>query len=182
MVRLGIPIKVKIGLRPNGHADHPNWLLLPLASGGGNREAKEALVSDEQIVKWAYDKSSGHDEETVDSPIGVQFGMMVVTQKFADEAVIEFPSLITVLTEGQARIFWETKATAHMPENKLDSDVLQGLKAQRDLMVDLGQNTATLDIVILKALDPDDTEPGVRKGGRKSWNDAKNKLGFGIKP
>ena len=25
-----VPIKVKIGLRPNGHADHPAWELLPL--------------------------------------------------------------------------------------------------------------------------------------------------------
>ena len=27
-------IRVKIGLRPNGHADHPDWKLLPSAASG----------------------------------------------------------------------------------------------------------------------------------------------------
>ncbi len=170
-----VPIKVKIGLRANGYADHPDWTQLPLAKDRGER------VEDHQIVKWAYDKTSGHDDDTVDSPRGQQFGMLLVTQTFADEAVVAFPGLITVLTETEARDFWENKAHAHMPRNRVDSNHLVGLKAQRDLMVDLGQSTTTLDAQITRALDPMDKESGVRKDERKLWTDAKTAMGFTVK-
>lgn len=169
-----IPIQVVIGLRPNGHADHPDWTLLPLQKVRGERH------EDHQIVKWVYDKTSGHDDNTADSPRGQQLGMMLVTRTFANEAVAQFPDLVTIMNEAEAQDFWENKGHAHLPANNLDTDRLVSLKAQRDLMVDLGQNTTVLDTEITRALDPSDREPGVRKNERKLWADAKIQIGFRV--
>jgi len=174
----GVPIQVKIGLKPNGHADYPDWTQLPLQKVGKVKHETH------QIQKWIYDKTSGHDDDTVESPVGQQFGMMVVTQQFADEAVITFPGLVTVMTELEAQEFYENKGTAHMPIDRIDSEFLVGLKAQRDLMIDLKVDSAqvdTLDLIIGKALDPNDNQIGVRKNGQKTWADVKVKKGFTIK-
>ena len=61
-------IKVKIGLKPNGHAKYPDWEALPLAAAGSTREDRQALVRAAQPVKWQYDKRSGHTDDTADSP------------------------------------------------------------------------------------------------------------------
>ena len=179
-MRTGVAIKVKIGLRPNGHADHPDWHRLPLAASGSGKVEKEALVSDNQIVKWRYDKLYGHTDEGPDSPVGMQWGLMVVTRQFADEAKIVFPDLITEMTEAEAEDFWDNRAHAHVPEDGTDNDVLVGLKARRDLMTDLRQNTNNLDVTIAKALDPSDPELGVRQTKDKTWAGAKTKLGFDL--
>jgi len=179
----GVPIRVVIGLRPNGHADHPDWTTLPLAASGVTKEDKEHLVKAQQIVTWVYDKASGHAEETADSPAGQQLGMLVVSQQFADEAVLTFPSLVTVMTEPEAQVFWESKGHAHMPEENIDQSRLQALKAQKDLLDSLqvsAQVKQENDSRIMKALDPDDAEPGVRRNTDKSWTEAKLRRGFGI--
>ncbi len=179
-MRTGIAIKVKIGLRPNGHADHPDWTRLPLAASGRSKVAKEALVSDNQIVKWRYDKLYGHTDEGPDSPVGMQWGLMVVTQKFADEAEIEFPGLIFRLNDVEARDFWENRHFVRQASERIESETLINLKARRDLMSDLRQNTTAIDVQIARALDPDDNEPGVRRQMEKTWSGAKTKLGFDI--
>jgi len=175
MIWQGVPIKVIIGLRPNGHADHPDWKQLPLQKVRGERH------EDHQIVKWVYDKTSGHQDNTVGSPRGQQFGMMLVTSTFADEAIAQFPELVTIMTEVEAQDFWETKGHAHLPENDIDVDVLLALKAQRDLMMALGKPTVALDAQITRALNPDNRELGVRKNRTKLWADAKMAMGFTIK-
>lgn len=168
-----VPLKVKIGLRPNGHADHPDWQRLPLALTDN--------PADHMVVSWRYDNSSGHQEETPDSPRGMQWGMIMVTEQFATEAVDIFPDLVTVLTEAEAQDFWENKHTINSPENKLDSDLLVGLKAELDLRTELKQVTTELKAKIAKALDPNDAEPGIKKNELKTWSDAKVKLGITIK-
>lgn len=183
MAKTGVPIKVIIGLRPNGHADHPDWTQLPLAVGGKDQIEKEALVRDQQIVKWVYDKTSGHAEETPDSPVGQQLGMMIVTEEYANQAVATFPGLVTIMSEVEAEDFWDNKGFAHVPEESIDTVRLQGLKAQRDLMVDLQKDVlelGALDAKIAKALDPDDSEPGVNRMKDKRWTDAKVYRGFDV--
>ena len=65
----GVPILVRIGLKPNGHHLFPDWTILPLA-GAGTIEQREAAVSAEQIVKWRYDNVFSHGDDAPDSPIG----------------------------------------------------------------------------------------------------------------
>ncbi len=166
-------IKVVIGLRPNGHADHPDWTQLPLQVIGGERH------EDHQIVKWKYDKTSGHDDEAIDSPRGTQLGMMLVTTQFADEAVVTFPLLVTKMTEAEALTFWEDKAHGHVAEERRDGNALSALHAEfilvKDLSVEFPGNTklqnrlTDLKTSLQKALDPNDPEPGVTKNVDRRW-------------
>lgn len=178
----GVAIKVKIGLKPNGYADYPDWTTMPLASGGSNMAAREALVRAHQIVRWVYDQC-GHEEELPDSPRGMQWGMMIVTQQFADEAKAIWPDRIIVLTEAEAQDFWENRCHQHLPALRVDNDILSGLKTMRDLYVARGNALAitALDARIDKALDPDDPEPGVAREPRKRWATAKTAMGFSVK-
>lgn len=168
-----VPIKAKIGLRPNGHADHPDWQKLPLAAS--------ADPASHMIAKWKYDKTSGHQEATPDSPRGMQWGMLLVTRQFADEALATFPEIITELSEAEAQAFWETKAHAHVPQNRADVQQLQALQAELSLREAVGQDVTALKTRISRALDPDDPEPGLRKNRLKLWADAKQCLDVSIK-
>jgi hypothetical protein len=176
MSREGVAIKVKIGLKPNGRGDmwhdYPDWDKLPLA-------ATEPHQS-HQIVKWRYDKC-GHCEDTSESPVGIQYGMMIVTEQFANEAVAMFSDLVTVMTEAEAKEFWERKAHAHIPENKTNSRALTDYYSELQLRKALGQDTAALEEKITNALDPDSSEAGLVKDKEKKFADAKVSLGFTIK-
>ncbi len=163
-----ISIKVKIGLRPNGHADHPNWSQLPLA--------QTVDPATHMFHGWKYDKTSGHAESTPDSPFGIQFGVVLVTKQFATEALAIFPSLIEVLTEAELEIFWDDKVHGHLPSERIDIDILQALNVERQLLRNIGRPTIDIDIQIRKALDPNDRHPGKRKDHMRRWQDAKLRL------
>lgn len=171
-MRSGVPIKVSIGLRPNGHADHPDWSRLGLADPDSH-----------MVMKWAYDKVSGHQDDTPDSPYGQQFGMLVVTPEFAQAALLAFPDIVTLMTEIEARDFYENRCTVHLPANLVNAEYLMGLKTQRDLMVDTNarpQDLQTLDAQIARAIDPLDPMDGVRKIKDKTWADMKAARGIAI--
>lgn len=167
-----IPIKVKIGLRPNGHADYPDWSKLPLA--------KTTDPASHMFHGWQYDKTSGHKESAIDSPYGMQWGVVLVTVQFAAEAVVKFPAIVNVMTEAELETFWDEKAHAHMSAEQIDTDALQGLKAERDLLVDLGRSLTTVDETIARALDPNDPSRGKQKDHLKTWKLAKVRLGVTI--
>lgn len=159
-----VPIKVKIGLRANGHADHPDWELLPLA--------RSSSVKSHMPHGWVYDKSCGHQESGPGSPLGMQWGALLVSADFAEQAKSQFPALITELTEAEFETFYNEKSRAHMPTERIDTDRLVGLKAQRDLLIAIEQSTTAIDAEILKALDPDDDTPGVKRQKGKTWGGA----------
>ena len=167
-----VPIKVKIGLRANGHADHPDWYQLPLAAS--------VDPATHMFFGWKYDKTSGHKEASVDSPIGMQWGMVLVTPLFATQAIAAFPTLVAELSEVEAETFWNTKVTAHLSENKLDTPTLQGLVAELTLRKELEQDVTDLTTRIAKAVDPTDREPGVKSNRQKRFSDAKTSLDFEI--
>jgi hypothetical protein len=174
-----IPIKVKIGLRSNRHADHPDW-------------TKLSIINDDSEMRqyapygWMYDKSCGHNEvraegNSWDSPHGIQWGCLLVTRAFADEAIATFPLLITELTEAEFQDFYDNKSMANLPEMKYDINTLQGLKAEHDLMVITGADTTEVKARITKAVDPNDNAPGVRANKIKKWTDFKGSSGIAIK-
>lgn len=167
-----VAIKVKIGLRDNGHADHPDWYKLPLA-------ASENPAS-HMFHGWKYDKTSGHKETSADSPIGMQWGMVFVTQQFAIEAKSTFPELITELTEIEVEDFWNNRVTAHMPENRVNIPLLSAYNIELSLREKLEQDVTDLKSKIAKVLDPNDPEPGMRKDPLKKWVDAKKYLDIEI--
>lgn len=195
MPTLIVPIKVKIALRPNGHADHPAWERLPmiaselvaLASELGRpvtREEVDGQVRKRVVGSWCYDKTSGHQTDTPDSPYGMQWGMLLVTKAFADEAVATFPGIVTIMTQTECRTFWDNKAMVRLTDEDRDHELLQALLTERQLRASLNQTSvlATLDARIARALDPDDPEPGVKRNFLRRWATAKVRLGVDFDP
>jgi len=183
MPTIVVPIRVKIGLRSNGHADHPDWTSLPLAQEPGPGDA-EAKVRAHQIVKWKYDKTSGHEDDTPESPRGMQFGMMCVSEQFVTEAEAAFPTLVTRMTEAEAEDFWDNKAHAHLDELRRNIELLNGLKLELDLLIAAGSMPAAritaLKDKIRNAIDPDHIEPGLKRNEMKRWATAKGALGITV--
>ena len=174
-----VPIKVKIGLRANGHADHPQWTLLPMI-------ANESQEKQYMPHGWMYDKAAGHREARSgagdwDSPIGMQWGCLLVTQQFADEAVETFPTLVTIITEAEFESFYDGKCMAHLTENKYDIQTLEGLKLEHDIKVINGEDVTDIKARMAKAVDPNDDTPGVVKNKERVWADRKVKLDVSIK-
>lgn len=147
-----VPIKVRIGLRPNGHADHPDWSLLPMV--GANDETQWMAGG------WIYDKSSGHDTESPHSPLGEQIGILFVSEAFAAQAVTQFPNITKITDETELETFINQNCTAHIPDFRMDNDYLQSLNTEHELLTKLGQSTAEVEARIAKALNPDDPSPG----------------------
>jgi len=172
------PIKVKIGLRPNGNADHPDWTRLPFIR-------KDADTKAFGPFSWVYDKACGHQETRSDgsqwdSPHGMQWGCMLVTKKFADAVILEFPDTISRITEADFEDFFNTKSRGHLPEFRYVKDALASLKSERDLLIDLGRDTAEVDARINKALDPADPTLGKNEQRDKNWIKFKAQHGITI--
>ncbi len=183
-------LRVKIGLRPNGHADHPDFNTLAVVIASGLDWSKYV---DSQGLGWHYDKTSGHKDDDAGSPIGEQGGMLVVPETFADEALVAFPALCTRLTEAQCTSFYDTKAHAHEEAEKRDDSVISGLRQELELVKEtlsdpnlpdpsaartrLENRLAVLRLRLRTALDPDDPAPGVRKNMRRRWVDMKARAG-----
>ncbi len=165
-----VPIRVKLGLRPNKHCDHPDWQLLPLAKDG----EPGLQMSD----GWHYDKKYGHREKGPDSPIGMQWGMVFVTPLFARQAITVFPELVTEMTEIEVEDFYNNRCMAHLSENKADVTILQVLQTELALRKELEQDVTELKAKIVKSLDPDDDEPGVQKNIMKKFADYKEVKGL----
>ena len=183
-------LRVKIGLRSNGHADHPDFNTLAVVQASGLDWSKYV---DSQGLGWHYDKTSGHKDDNGGSPFGSQWGMLVVPETFADEALASFPALCTRLTEVQCTSFYDTKAHAHEePETRKDTVIL-GIRHEIDLvkeaLVDpnlpdpssdrtrLESRRDTLRLRLRKALDPVDPTPGVHQNLRRRWVDATARAG-----
>ncbi len=181
-----VPIKVKILLKPNNYADYPDWTQLPLAGTGTKEEREANVLKHQKLGGWKYDKTSGHQEDNGgDSPYGMQWGLMCVTRQYADEAIAMYPDRVTEMTETELEEFWDNRAHAHIPDNKLDRDELQALKAELDLRTARGASPAVLSEInarIDKALDPLDITPGVRKNRGKKYAEAKTSLNFDVDP
>lgn len=159
-----VGIKVKITLKENGHAQYPDWSQTSFRQANPNYKIG-------RFGGWHYDKC-GHTKYSIDSPLGVQYGMLLVEQAFADEAVTLFPDLVTKLTAAETEIFWNNKVYAHMPDKKYDMEILNGLKVEYDIKVILNQDTADIKTKMAKAIDPTDAEPGVSQDRWKTFSTA----------
>ena len=165
-----VPIKVKIGLRPNGHADHPDFNILNCVKNSGLDWSKYIDING---LGWHYDKQCGHKEEDPTSPYGIWYGVLIVNKEFADEALAEFPDLIEKLTETKLKDFYDNRAHAHEQDEEIDIQVVQAIKAKQDLGISLTSEQE-------KAIDPTDDARGIRKNKKKKWDDFKTLKGIKI--
>jgi hypothetical protein len=173
-----VPLKIEVGIDPtNGHAAYPNFNLISSVARKGMDWSKYLDVHGGGMQ---YDKTSGHQDDSAESPFGKQTCCIYVSQDFATEALELFPSTVTAMTPVEFEVFYDVKAHAHEPDEDIDTDRINGLNALRSLMVATEKTVADtdriaeLDVVVAKALDPlDDTESGVKKNMKKKWADVK---------
>lgn len=167
-----VPLKVKIGLKQNGqHAFPPfNELSSEL------RDNMDWSYFVDKFGGWHYDQISGHadNDPLDDSPKGMWLGMLLVPEDFALAAVDKWPNQCSIISETDAEIMYEQRCHVRDPEIKEDTDILQAIKAKRDLGIPEDQGD-------LNALDPDHPQVGRRRNKRKSWNSFKQQEGIIIK-
>ncbi len=179
-----VPIKIIIGLltdseslRANqtlGHASYPDFNSLPVVQASGLDWAHYINTFG---LGWQYDSCCGHKEDTVDSPFGQQFGILIIPKVFADQAITAFGITVATphapfsyairkQTEPQLKEFYDTHVAADQPEQNIDNEILTSIKLHRDLgRVD--------EPWMLRALDPNTDDPGITKNKQKHWDDFK---------
>jgi len=123
---------------------------------------------------WLYDNKCGHAEVDTESPRGIWWGMLLIPEAFAVEAVAAFPNEVTRLTKTKCKAFYDTRHAVKLPTEEIDSTILQGIKLKQDLGL-------TLTAEQQKALDPNDDTPGIRKNRKKKWVDYKQLTDVTIK-
>ena len=161
MPRILTAIRVTIGLKPDGHHNYPEFNRLPIVQQAG---IDWSYYVDQQGLSWHYDHCCGHKVNAPESPFGMQFGVLVIPEEFAIQAIGTFPEVITRLTEAELEEFYNTHAHGHESETLVDQDVLNGLKLLEDRGIELTEDQ-------LKALDPNDKKPGISKNQRRYWKD-----------
>lgn len=172
-----VPIKVILYRRADGGADWPNFNVLE-SSLRDNKPWSKFI--DASGIGWLYDKvenlGTGADNGTA---------YTLVPEAFADAAVAEFPSLVSIIDEAEFKIDYEARMSVNMPTEHLDDDVLQSIAARKQLE-DLGVAPAPSAEIIaarVKCLDPDEQHyRGIRKNLRKKWDDAKGSFNVEILP
>lgn len=163
MARQLVPLKVKIGLHPNGHAKYPGFNSLASVMDSGMDWSRYVDVLGDG---WHYDKCCGHKESEVDSPYGQQWGILLVPQVFATEAVAAFPSECQTISEIEYEAFHNERAHAHEEDEELDLDRLKSIEQKTRLGQALTEQQTN-------ALDPKHEERGIRKNKRRLWADYK---------
>lgn len=167
------PLKVTITLTAQGSAKYPDFNSLQCVIDSNMDWSKYV---DTHGLGWHYDKTSGHADSTVDSPKGQQFGVLVVPEVFATQAVSAFPECVK-LTEVELQDFYDNKAHAHESDVVIDEKSLKYVEALQAK----GSLTPKETEIINKILDPTDKTPGVIENRKKKWADVKADLGINIK-
>ncbi len=152
-------LKVKIGMKTNGNALYPDFNALPSVEGDWS------IWIDMNGPGWLYDKLTGHKDDTIASPFGQQWGVILAPEAFVDEAVAAFPAACSRVTEAELDTFYTEQIAPMEDDDRRDEGVLSGFAALKQL----SPNDAGLDARIAKALDPDDPTPGIRGNPRKDW-------------
>lgn len=169
-----VPVKWKILRRDNGEADnideHLNSVLrmLGIAKGGSQ-------FIDEDCAAFVRDKISNLGTGA-EHGVGACLMPKAVAEAVATEygTVAGHRMAAEIISEADFETFYEERGTAHIPQDRLDTDELNGIAARVQLEKDLGI-TPSADLVQRRkdALDPDNTQMGVRRNRVKKWADVK---------
>ena len=172
-----VPLKVKIGLKENGHAKYPSFNSIP-DEARGNMDWAHYI--DRYGSRWHYDKQCGHAECEDGSPCGVQWGVLAVPVAFATEALKLFgpagqmeSGIVEEISEADFEAFFNERAHAHEPAEVINTKIVQDLAAKKTLGLPLTQ--AEND-----ALDPTKPQPGITPNADKTWAGFKGKRGLTI--
>ena len=170
-----VPIKVILKRRLNGEADWPDFNMID-STIRENRPWSKYI--DSKGIGWLYDKienlGTGAENGTA---------CTLIPKDFAEAAVQQFPDLVSIIDEAAFDTFYDERAMIRMPIEFLDTEVLQGIVARKQLE-DMGIAPApSAEIVTArtKCLNPNEQNyRGIRKNLKKKWVDAKTELGVTI--
>lgn len=175
MARDLVPLKIKIGLKRNGHALYPDFNSLNEVRKSGYEDWSKYI--DVMGSGWFYDTCCGHGEDSQDSPNGQQWGVLLVPKKFVVEAVANFPDTCSQLTEAELETFYDNHAASRISDVDVDEKALQPFVVREQLGVRLTPEEETAKA---KAIDPDDPTPGLKRNKQKRWTDLKASRGYNI--
>ena len=173
MARELVPLKVKILLKPNGNALYPDFNKLQIIKDSGMDWSFYIDIYSDGMG-WHYDKTSGHLEETSDSPVGQQFGVLLLPDLFVKQAVAMFPNICSEITELECEKFYDEKAHVKDADEIIDNTVLESIKLKQELGLSLTKQQRA-------ALDPNNSTPGIIKNKNKKWTDHKTLTNITIK-
>lgn len=167
-----VPLQVKIGLKANRQHAFPPFNELDSAL----RDNMDWSNFIDKFGGWHYDQVAGHadDDPIHDSPRDTWLGLLLVPEDFAQAAVAAWPSLCSIRTESEAKKLYDERCHIRDPEIREDTDVLQAIKAKRDLSI--AEDQADRD-----ALDPDHPTRGRRRNNKKTFAGFKAAEGITIK-
>jgi len=172
-----VPIKVILKRRANGEADWPDFNIIE-ASKRDNKPWSKFI--DSGGLGWFYDKIDNLGTGAANGT-----ACTLIPEDFADAAVLAYPTLVSIINETDFETFYEERALVRMPVEFLDTDVLQGIVARKQLE-DLNEAPApSAEIVAARAkcLDPaEQNYRGIRKNLRKKWADAKIDMDVEVHP
>lgn len=169
-----VPIKVKIKLKENGHAKYPDFNSMDVIR---NMATDWSAYIDAHGSGWQYDQTSGHKEETPDSPFGQQWGMILVPKVFADEALLKFPDEVSKMTEAECETFYDTKAHVNDIDYTIDEEKLKYYETKLKLGKSLKSEEQTkLD----ELLEPDALGSAIKTNKDKKWATYKVKMGINV--
>jgi len=171
-------LKVKISLKDDGGAKYPDFNQMEPAKRG-NSDWSQYI--DSQGSGWLYD-SVGHKDvearvDEWDSPHGQQWGVILVPQVFADEAVSLFPSECKIIDETKLEKFYDDYHAKDFADEVVDEEALKVFDVKEKYKVAL---TPEEEAKKTKALDPNDDTAGIKKNHNKKWADFKVKKGYNI--
>jgi len=163
-----VPIQVKLFRRANGEADWPDFNQIDSVLRDNQPWSK---FIDSKGIGWLYDKidnlGTGAEHGTATT---------LIPEPFADAAAQLFPSVVSIVDEATFEVFYNDRALVRMPTEFLDTEILQGIVARKQLE-DLNVAPAPSDEIVdarKKCLDPvEQNHRGIRKNLKKKWKDAK---------
>jgi len=178
MTRELVPIKVRIGLKDNGHAAYPDFNKIDSSI---RKNLNWSTYVDRQGIGWHYDKTCGHQDFRTGDDFGDAFGehcgCLCVPEDFAKAAVEIFPNDVKYLTEEEMEDFYDNQAHIHEPEEHVDESALKAFEIKHRAM----GMAAMEDLAYIAAIDPDNPAPGIRKNTNRHWADFKTKTNFKVK-
>lgn len=170
-------MKVKIRRNPKGGFLYPDFEQLGVVSSSGipvkSGEKKWSKYIDIYGLGISYDHVSSINTESVDSPFGTWFAVIICDSTFIDQALALYPDDCTALDDAGAANFWDTKVTPYEPKERVDIDIVNGISAKIAAGIALTADDNN-------ALDPSNDIKGIRKNHKKSFADYKARLNFEI--
>lgn len=164
-----VPIKVKILLNKDGSAKYPMFNRLRCVADSG---MDWSHYVDRLGTGWHYD-CCGHMEEEDGSPVGQQWGMLLIPKEFADQAVSMFPDTVAKMSELQSEEFYNQHVARDAPEEFYDAAALEAIRLKQNMGRPLGD-------IERAAMDPDTNIPGIRRNRKKTFAGLRQECGVRI--